>query len=305
MDIGSSSFGALGLLDNPNEVFNGVLPFSKPCSEVGAIQQPFSPNSVGSCDLSEAPTSTPAPSTSSTANITLAKPNSSSPGRGQPKFSTAVTVGDQSSFGGKAKKLADKKKPYDSNSKDKSLYTPTSFLDTSINDIGGVCNFDYTQSVSVPVIGSGDCDEPVKSGSGAESSSPVSQDPLGFVPSLGLVLQSADPPSSSLLSEAEVLSLFQATLSYDAELPAPVVNFDVDTVISNLTTPKPESAMGGKLKKLRKKKIKKLSSLPTVNEEVFSDDDLLLEALKDSNCSAGDIARRFGRNAPRIPNKCS
>lgn len=58
--------------------------------------------------------------------------------------------------------------------------------------------------------------------------------------------------------------------------------------------------MGGKLKKLRKKKGKKFVPLSNAfYDDVFSYEDSLLEALKDPNMSPGNIERRFGRCVPR------
>jgi hypothetical protein len=94
-------------------------------------------------------------------------------------------------------------------------------------------------------------------------------------------------------------------------MPAPIVNFDVDDLISSYLGEKKLSSVGAKLKILRKKKVKKIgavdaastksaASSKSIIDEDFFDEGAMLEALKTNSMSAGDIERVFGMSQGEI-----
>lgn len=141
-----------------------------------------------------------------------------------------------------------------------------------------------------------DC-EPVKSGVDAEPVALVSQDPLDLVSSNLFGESLRDHQSKN--TEFEILAAFQATC-VDGPLPTPIVNFDVNDVITAYSKEQHVSAMDEKLKKLRKKRDKKLDP----QQLAFNDDEVLeeislLEALQDNNMSAEMTSRDNSDNLCR------
>lgn len=177
--------------------------------------------------------------------------------------------------GGKAKKNSPKKislKPYSMHDSDKSTNASNSIAVPVDNDLGINHSLVNGQSalVSAGVV---DC-VPACPGSGGELLALDARDQIDLVSSQIDVIPTAD--QSILLlqkSEAEALALFQATLDESRPMSAPIVNFEVADLISSFLNEMKWSTVGGKLKKLRKKKAKKgaVANATSVLDEDFFD----------------------------------